>query len=406
MRTLNDIIPPSRRKEADSSVRSIGGEPLRPPKPSSRFRYITPLATLLVIVVSVATLFYFSSAKVEVTPNSVSVAVQTSLTATPSGGTLPYQIITAQKEATQSVAANGTKTANTYASGILTIYNEQAQAQRLITKTRFATGTGLIFRIRSAVTVPGGTSGKPGSISVTVYADKMGSSYNVEPTSFTIPGFAGTPLEGKVYARSSTAMTGGSSGMVPMVEASLEAKTRSALQDALASDLVKSIEEKVPAGYVLLSGAATTTYEALALGEISTTEMVELRERGTITAVVFSNSALANNVALSVVRLAYQGEPLMLVSPDDLTLTLVGGIPASKEDSFPFTLSGTARLVYTVDSARIAAAVSGKSRSAAEVALSSYPEVKYAFIVLRPFWRQALPQDPSSISVIIVEPED
>jgi hypothetical protein len=82
----------------------------------------------------------------------------------------------------------------------------------------------------------------------------------------------------------------------------------------------------------------------------------------------------------------------------------MSGMPDPSATSFSFTLSGTASLIYTIDSTRIAAAVSGKTRSAAEVALTNYPEVKRAVIVLRPFWRQTFPQDPSTISIVVVNP--
>lgn len=406
MRTLNDIIPPSRRKEGEVPFNPVGRESLplldRPPKSS----YTTLIAIVLVIAASVAALFYFSSAKVKVTPNTVSAAVQGSFTGTQNGGALPYQVITVQKVATQSIASSGTKAVNSFASGVITIYNTQTQAQRLITNTRFATTAGLIFRIHSAVTVPGGTPSKPGSIAVTVYADQSGSSYNVAPSSFTIPGFAGTSQASRVYARSSAAMAGGASGNIPLVEASLEAKTRTALIAALAPDLIKDIQEQIPSGYLLVPGAATTTYQALASASPSTTGMVEVKEQGIVTAIIFSNAALAKSIASSIAGLEYQGEPLTLSSTNDLMFTATNGIPHQEVTSFSFTLAGTASLVYTVDSARIAAAVSGKTRLAAVVALSNYPEVKRATIILRPFWRQTLPQDPSAISVVVADTED
>jgi len=405
MRTLNDIIPPSRRKEMEQAgtPAAPGQGPLRPSERSSKFPYATLIAIILVIAVSVGALFYFSSAKVEVTPNTVSAAVQSSLTANQSGGTLPYEVITAQKIATQSVIGSGTKTVHTSASGIITIYNTQTKAQPLITNTRFATAAGLVFRIHSPVTVPGGSSAKPGSISVKVYADQAGSSYNVGPTSFTIPGFAGTPLASEVYARSSTAMTGGASGNVPVVDVTLEATTRGALIKALTPDLLASIQTKIPPGYVLLNGAATTTFEELVSTPSSTTGQVDVKEQGTVTAVVFPNTALANTIASSVSGLDYLGEPLTVASSSNLLLTTPKPLDLNAT-SFSFALSGTVSLVYNVDPSRIAAAIAGKTRSAAEVALTNYPEVKRAIIILRPFWRQTFPQDPSTISVVVRTP--
>jgi len=401
MHTLDDIIPPSRRKEtAPLSSRPDGREPSQ----RSRFPYLTLGIVVLIIAVSIGALFYFSSAKVEVTPNTVSAAVQSSFTASKSTGNLPFEIITAQKTASQSVTGSGTKTVNSSASGTITIYNTQSKSQKLITNTRFATASGLIFRIHSAVTVPGGSSSKPGSITAKVFADQAGDSYNVGPTSFTIPGFAGTPQASQVYARSSSAMTGGSSGSVPVVDSVVESKARSALITALGPDLATSIQAQVPSGYILVPGAATTTFQELASAPSSTTGMVDIKEQGTITAVVFPNAALAKSIASSVTGLGYQNEPLTLAPSSNLLLATSAGIPDLDASSFSFTIAGTASLIYTVDSAHIAAAVAGETRSAAEVALTNYPEVKRAVIILRPFWRQTFPQDPSAISVVVTSP--
>lgn len=399
MHTLDDIIPPSRRKEAMPLNNQPSG---REPQRRSRFPYVTLGAVVFVIAISIGALFYFSSAKVEVTPNTVSAVVQSQFTASQSAGILPFEIITAQKTASQNVAGSGTKTVNSSASGTITIYNTQTPIQRLVTNTRFATAAGLIFRIHSAVAVPGGSSAKPGSITAEVFADHEGDSYNVAPTSFTIPGFAGTPQASQVYARSSVAMTGGASGSVSVVDAATETKTKNALIAALGPDLAASIQTKIPSGYVLLPGAATTTYQELSPTPSGTTGQVEIKEQGTITAIVFPNAALSKAIASSITGLGYNGEPLTLASTNGLLLATVSGLPSPDASSFSFTIAGTASLVYTVDPAHIAAAVAGETRSAAEVALTNYPEVKRAIIILRPFWRQTFPQDPSSISVVVV----
>ncbi len=404
MHKFNDIIPPSRRKDIELSHSSAGRPTLNLSERLPTFPYTTLVGIVAVVVASAGVLFYFSSAKVDVTPTTVSAAVDDSFTANQSTGTLPYEILTAQKVASQSVKGSGTKAVSSFASGTLTIYNTQSKAQKLITNTRFATSAGLIFRIHTAVTIPAGSTAKPGSVTATVYADRTGDSYNVASGTFTIPGFAGTPLGAQVYARSNSTMTGGASGNVPIVDTAASAQARGALTSALAPDLITSIEAQIPEGYVLVPGASVIKYEELTPVPSSTTGMVDVKEQGTITAVVFQNGALAKAIASSVGSLGYQGEPVTLSSVSGLKLSAPAGIPAVDAASFSFTLTGTASLVYTVDPTRIAAAVSGKTRSAAEVALTNYPEVKRAFIILRPFWRKTFPQDPSSITVTVATP--
>lgn len=406
MRTINDIVPPSRRKEIDSleSQTTQVQKTFHGSKRQSRFPYATFTIIILIIALSIGALFYFSSVTVEITPNTVSAAVQGSFTTSQNSNTLPYEIITAQKIAMQSVQGSGTKIVHSFASGLITIYNTQARAQRLIATTRFATTDGLIFRIHAGVTIPGGSPVKPGSVSTMVYADQVGSLYNVAPTSFTIPGFIGSSLEKKVYARSSEAMTGGASGTVPVVDPTLDTETRDTLIKALTPDLLASIQAQVPAGYLLLNGAATSTFQELAPVPSATTGMVDVKEQGTITAIVFPDTALADTIASSIPSLSsYQGEPLTIASSSNLLLT-DSGIPSPQMTSFPFTITGTVSFIYTVDPSRIAAAVAGKTRSEAEVVLTNYPEVKRAVLILRPFWRQTFPQDPSAISVVVNNP--
>lgn len=375
--------------------------PMRPARRAPRFPYLTVIVVLIIIAGSAGALLYFSTASIEIVPNSVSAAVEGSFNAEATSGELPFKVITAQKVASQTVKSTGTKNVTSSASGMITVYNTQAKPQALVAKTRFQTSAGLVYRIQAPITIPGGSVDKPGSVTAKVVADQPGSSYNVGPSSFTVPGFAGTPQEKQVYARSTTAMSGGASGSVPAVDPLDEVKARAALTTALAPDLEKSLE--VPAGYVLIPGSATTTYQALDSTPAGSGE-VELKEQGTVSAVVFPNAALAKAIASSVSGMNYQGEPVMLSSTETLKLTPTSGIPDAGASAFAFTLSGTAPLVYSVDESRIAAAVAGKARSAAEVALTNYPEVSRAIIVLRPFWKSSFPEDPASISVSVTTP--
>ncbi len=403
MRTLDDIVPPSRRREAEGSDSPNTASPRydRPRHSSGhRLSSITILAALIVIAASVAALFYFSNAEVKITPNALTASVQNSYTATANTGDLPYVLISAQKIASQSVQSSGTQKVNSSASGQITVFNTQNKAQRLIATTRFATASGLIYRIHTAVTVPAGSASNPGTATATVYADQSGDSYNIGPSSFTVPGLAGTPEASQVYAKSTAAMTGGASGEVPVVDAQTEAAARTALKSALATDLQSAILAEVPSGYILLPGAATTTFADTAITG-GTTGMADVKEQGTVTAVVFPNEALAKAIASSVAGLDYHGEPLTLAANSGLTLSPLSGLPDSNASSFTFTLTGTVPLTYKVDTTQISAAVAGKTRDAAEVALTNFAQVKQAILILRPFWRQSFPADPTAIHVVV-----
>lgn len=406
MRTLDDIVPPSRRASVPSLDTSTppssgGHQPLR--TGSSRrgkFPFTTLIVGFAVVLGTIGVLVYFSGARVEITPNTTTAAIQGSFTATPESGDLPYLLISAEKVASQAVSATGSKTVSESASGTITIYNTQSKVQKLVTNTRFATASGLIFRTHSAVSVPAGTPDRPGSVSAKVYADQPGDSYNVGPSSFSLPGLAGTAQASQVYAKSIEAMTGGASGTIPVVEASLDKTTRDTLQAALVPELTAALQNQIPSGYILLSGSTATNFTPLQTAASATTGMADIKEQGTITAVVFPNAALASAIANTVSGLSYRGEPVTLASTNGLTLN-ADVLPTAEQTSFTFSLTGNATLSYTVDPNRIAAVVAGKNRKEAEVALTNYQEVKRAVLILRPFWKTSFPEDPSAITVSV-----
>ncbi len=406
MRTLEDIVPPSKRPRPSVDMPADAGTsaPLRLKPRAPRFPTTTVVLAAIILVAAIGALFYFSGAKVEVTPTSVSAAVQASLSATQGTGDLPFVIVSTSKIATQSVTGSGTKTVNSSASGTLTVYNTSGTAQHFVKNTRFATASGLIFRSHTTLSVPSGTSAKPGSASVTVYADQPGASYNVAPSTFTLPGLAGTKLGTEISARSSTSFTGGASGTVPVVDSATESQAVAAMKQALVTDIATALSAQVPPGYILVPGSATTTYAELTPSPSSTTGMVDVKEQATATAVVFPNAALAKALAGSVPGLGYQGEPITLENANGLMLTPATGLPDASTQSFSFSVAGTANLVYTVVPDHIASAVAGKTRTAAQVALSNFPEVKQAVLILRPFWRSTFPQDPASITVTVLAP--
>lgn len=413
-KTLNDIIPPSRRKhmEGMQQPERPAFEPMAPqmpPPPPPRetpvaprgprrkFPYGTALIALIVVALSAGALFVFSGAKVEVTPATNDVYVASDFTATKSSGELPFEVVTIEKTIAKNVPSETTEQKNDPASGTITIYNEQATSQPLIKNTRFQSPDGLIFRIRDSVTVPAGSAANPGTVSVTVYADEAGDRYNIGPAEFTVPGLSGSAAFEAVYAKSTAAMTGGFSGTRPTVsEATIEAQTAE-LEGTLSSQLNEEILTKIPEGYILVPGSYTITYEPQpdTPGQGNT---VDVKMRGVMTAVVFPNEALAKAIAYQVVG-TYSGQPVMLEKLDTLKVTPAVSDAPVAADTYAFNLTGNARIVWKIDEARIAGAVAGKTREGAQVVLSGFPEVDKALLVLRPFWSGSFPQDPDKIKV-------
>lgn len=417
-KNLNDIIPPSRRRAMGEGTpdvpqyTSMGGDmppvvpppPIRPmyerpQKPRRSFPMGTAIAALAVVLVSVGALFAFSGAEVKVTATENTSSVQGEFVAAQGTGDLPFEVITVEKVATASVPSEGTETVNQSAQGTITIENKQDTPQQLIKNTRFETPEGLIFRIRDSVNVPAASGGQPGRLEATVYADATGDSYNVGPTTFTLPGLKGGATFDLVTARSSEAMKGGFAGPRPSVSAATRESKATELRSKLTGEMDQALLEAVPEGYTLLKGASTVTYEAQP-DAAAAGNNVELSEKGIARGIVFPTEALARAIAFQVVG-AYSGQPVTLSDHSGLTLAPVGDLPVVGATEFAFSLSGSTKILWVVDPAKISAAVAGKTRDSAKMLLAGFPEVDQAELVIRPFWKGSFPTDPEKIKVSV-----
>lgn len=413
-RNIEDIIPPSRRESFSSRSRDVAEktseflsekrrEASRKQSPKKKFAYTPAIIALAVIAVSIGALFLFSGARVEIVPKSNTAPLSAKLTASASStSTLPFSLITIDKRAVQYISATTTKTVSSVATGELTIYNTRSTSLQLIIKTRFKTLNGLVFYLRKPVTIPAGHGVVPGTVTVAVYASEPGSTYNIKPSFFSVPGLANTSLANKIYAKSKYSMKGGASGVIPIVSNAEKSQARTVLKKALAQSLLKGISSKVPSGYTFLPSAATTTYTTLQnVLATSTTHKMGVQEEAKITAILFPSLSLAKNIASEVIT-TYDGvSPVYIQDPQRLTLTPLGTFPNTNTQSFRFMLSGQVTIVWSVNKAGIASAIAGKSHQEAQTIVSALPSVKKAYLVLHPFWLNTFPKDPSKINVTI-----
>ncbi len=404
-KTINDIIPPSRRRamemEADSGM---------PPPPSQhtssydrprkKFPWGLVIAILIILAVSVGALYAFAGARVEVEPTSGDASITGDFIATAAAGELPFSVVAVDKIASKKVEAESTETVNDAAQGTVTVSNTSEEIQKFVKNTRFETPDGLIFKAQDAITVPAGSPGAPGTVKITVYAESAGDKYNVGPTSFTLPGLASSDLGTQVTGKSEEAMSGGFSGTRPSVSEATREKEYPAMEKSLTEELETMVEAQVPQGYVLIPGSIFTTFTPQP-DTSSAAGSVEVRLKGTATAVIFPEGQLAAAIAARSLGV-YGGEAVKLADADELTLTAT---TAPTDTEFAFTLSGSTTILWVVDPSRIAEAVAGKKRDAAQVILAGYPEVEKAVLVLRPFWASTFPADPAEITVTVAGEE-
>jgi hypothetical protein len=372
--------------------------------------WITAGVSILALVI-IAFLLFLRGTEITVVPRTHTVVFdeQTLYTATPEAsaatGTLSYTVLTTTLEESVSVEATSSETVEDHASGKITILNTHSdEAVRLIKNTRFETSAGLIYRIRDSVVVPGMKGTSPGVLEVTVYADAPGERYNIGPVDrFTLPGLKTTAPDmfATVYARSTASMSGGFVGNRPKVSdrdlESARAQLRTRLQEKVQT-AAKTDDSSVYAFPEL----ATVKYTSQS-PTFDENGAARIIEQATLSTPAFSASEFAKSVAAATS--ADAGEGIVTIQDAGaftVTLTEQTEAPIIGEDSLQFTLSGSARFVWDVDSAALAQDLSGKEKDAFSAILESYPGIETAEATIRPFWKTTFPNDPSDIVVVVL----
>jgi hypothetical protein len=419
--TINDITPPKRTirdipvpVHRRSPERSEVAPPPPPPPPLEemkrrrRFRFPKGFSVIIGIVVIVLIAFlarelFAEQATITVTQKKKTVSIDGIFIAKKDAGQgeLSFETVSASKDGSKTVPATGEKQVEIRASGTIVIYNNYSTAsQRLIKNTRFETSDGRIYRIDQSITVPGKdkTSGTPGSIEALVYADAAGTDYNIGLSDFTIPGFKGDPRYSKFYGRSKTTMTGGFIGKIETASPQDLSKAKNDLEASLRDDLTKNIEAQVPEGYLLFDSAVYIDFET-----VSPADSNGLKETATAYGVFFSDKKFSRSIASASLGDYDQSDVL----GDNLKNIVFTPIPAGAKPwqtgALSFSLKGTTTLTWLFDQEKLKADLVGQQKDKGRIAtiLQAYPSIDHAEVIVKPFWRQTLPDDPKKISIKI-----
>lgn len=422
---MQDMTPPGDRSIRNIPVPVNHRRAAREPEPEQylepshprRHRWFWLSALVVVAVFAVGGLLLstlFAGASVTMYPRQAAVAlsqqkVQAHYNAPV--GTLSYQTVTLSQAASTTVPAAGQAQVSIPASGKATIFNAYSTAnQRLITNTRFTAPDGKIYRIHSSVVVPGAVKNKdgslaPGSVTATLFADVAGESYNRGSTTFTIPGFQGSPQYSKFYAQTAT-LGGGFVGMQPSVSASDLASAKSLLQSQLDQSVRAQITAQIPQGFVVLPGTVQIVFDMPTQGSGGGTNAI-VSQTATAVAAAVRASDLAGVVAKALVA-GYTNAPVDFADLSQLVIVATSSSPTALQNAVtakgPITLllSGSPIIVWQFDSAALKAALLGKDKGQFETIVKTFePAITRADAKIRPFWQSAFPQDPNKIFVTI-----
>ena len=374
------------------------------------YKILWILAALSVIVLVYAISSLFSQAVITVTPQSSTVPIGETFTASrtaSSDGALVFDLVGITNELTTEIPTTGTEEVSEKASGTIMVFNNHSsQSQRLIEETRFETADGKVYKLPTGdgITVPGKTGDTPGSIEATVFADVPSESYNLENADFTIPGFKGTPKYENFYARTVTPITGGITGTKNIADEEIIAEAKTRLVDELREMLAFEARAQKTDNFVLYPDAMFFSFANPYTPNAVDTELVTVREEGTLEGILFNKQALST--AIREIVMPLEENPVMVTNLESLDFHLLEkeAIDPQESSEVQFSLSGDPLLVWQFDQDTLIADLAGKRKKDFQTVMTLYPEIDSATLNLKPFWRRSVPDEAKRVRVLVEEP--
>ncbi|MCX6760913.1 MAG: alanine--tRNA ligase [Candidatus Nealsonbacteria bacterium] len=373
---------------------------------------------LLLILVSAGGFCYFKLAKATITiwPKTEDINVTTKLTVDKGVGSsnfaekiIPGEIFEEEKVITDTISSTGKVGKEEKAEGTIKVYNEYSDnTQVLIVNTRFVSTSGKVFRSVSRVVIPGLAYDEknkivPGSIDVKVIADQAGPDYNVGPSTFSVPGFAGSEKYTKFYGKSSQPMAGGSSQEVSQVtkedlDNAKIALSKRVKQECESSFLEKLKGEKTAAGYLFSEDAIQTevieTFSLATPGMEADTFSYQAKAKSQT--IIFKKLDMGNFTKEFVLSQTSQGNTISEKS------TVVKIIPENvnlNSGKIILSLDISTKAYWDLDLSKLKEGLKGKTAMESNVLLESTPEISRVEVKLWPFWVRRIPEDLEKINI-------
>lgn len=393
-----------RKDEESSEYKYEYDEMEKPPKHSKKILYAALGLFIVAVLFGISALF--KSAEIKITPKQEIKALNEIFTAKKDAtNSLGFQLVSISKDVEKTAEATSEQFVEKKAQGRIIIYNNAGtQTQKLVATTRFQTPEGLIFRLINNVIVPGRkvVEGKTvaGSIEVTVEADKAGTDYNIGLKDFTIPGFKGDSKYTQVYARSKTAMTGGFSGMQKIVSSEIVDKISAELDVELKKSLIKDITSQIPSNFVLYEN--TISYKFDPVNQVNSTNGgAVLKKKGYANAIIFDKGVLSRAI-MSKVLPNESGDVIKIINLEKLTFSYSNPdtFNPSTDTSVSFGLKGEPNFVWVFDENKLKSDLLGLSKNNAKTVISTYPNIKEAWVETHPFWNNTIPKDTKKVDLI------
>lgn len=412
------VLPEYVETEIKETPLEIKEEPIFPeglfiskaPKNKKKFFIISGI--IILVLVGLVSYFTFSKAEVVIKPKTESMQFKTDLSLDKNiafidleSNKIPAQFFQVEKEGQKEFPATQERDVQEKARGIIIVYNQYSSApQTLVKGTRFVSEKEKLFRTIETIVIPGAQieEGKiiSSSINVPVEAAEPGKDYNIGPSTFTIPGFKGTPKYTGFTGKSDQPMAGGVIGKVKVVTAN----DIQAAKDILAVELKKiakdDLERRIPSDLKILK---ETSIEDV-LESSSSVEADQPAEKFTVKIkVVAKVLGFSENDAISLINsnLKEKISEDKAVIPNTIKINYTIIDVNLEKGTAKLSCDVNEDLAWEVDVDQIRKDLAGKNELEVRQYLTSHSEIESAKVIFWPFWVKKIPSKENKIKITV-----
>ncbi|GEM_PF-1292806 len=383
-----------------------------PQMPNSRRPMNKIILSLFIISLLVGILYLLSTifykADIVITPKVKSFELKNSSFIANRTNGIPFEVMVIEDTDIKEIILTSTKEVSTKAKAEITLYNEYTTKPiKIVAGSYIADEKGKTYKTDTTVSIPGYTTLDkqitPGQVSLGATAFLPGDIYNGEPKLLSITSFKSTDKYKKVYGKAKSAFTGGSSGLIYILDDSL--KNFYTSNTKLFKDkLIRKLVAQVPDGYILYPSAMNFTYD---IGDniISKSSNMELEIKGVLSAVLIKKDALINSIITELLPKISDQEKREIIDLDLSSLsfdfTNKNQIISKDINDFAFVLNGTQQINWTPDIVSLKSLLLGKTKSETVDIFKNDPGITSASIKIFPFWIKIIPNQLNHIYIQI-----
>jgi len=356
----------------------------------------------------------WGGAEIEIWPESEVLTFETKLTIDKTAenvdsalwvkaGVIPGKIFEAEKTITEEFSSSGTVLKEKKAEGIIRVYNDYSTSpQVLLATTRFVSADGKLFRTPIRITIPGGhyENGKfvSGYLDVQVKADQPGPEYNIGPSTFSIPGFAGTARYTKFYGKSFQAMTGGLREEVPQITQEDLDQAQKFLEEKALQNCRLALKEKISPEFILLDEILDSKIiETFSLAKPKEElEKFSFQMKAKSEALVFKSEDAENFARDFILSQIPEDKQL---HQESLKINYLPETSDLKLGKISLSLNMEAKIYSDIDTENLKKGLSGKSLAEAKLFLEDQPQITRVLVKFWPFWVKKAPEDIEKIEI-------